>query len=267
MIVQQAHRFGKNGDEVFNRNIGFLINFCIFIEDFGFVSAVFAKPKTVTCHIMKIALTTILTFFSLQIFSQVCACEKKSYLKDIISCDITSLKNGAKIYWNYDCNSSWITFQNKNFKKKIFFLEEDLQDYSGRLGFIEWTETKNHFLVKNKVISGCCEPLEIVLFNKDNGNKIKKLGTLIFDKDIGQNSYFLILQDLNTVLLFKSSDDKTYTFSLPKGRLEKTLKRSGDFNAENYFTDAEFKANIFTVNYKYLDEYKRWKTAKIKMKL
>ncbi|WHF52398.1 hypothetical protein QGN23_03740 [Chryseobacterium gotjawalense] len=212
-------------------------------------------------------LTTILTFFSLQVFSQVCSCEKKSYLKNIISCNKTTLKNGAKIYWNYDCNSSWITFQNKNFKKKIFYLEEDLQDYSGRLGFIEWTETKNYFLVKNKVISGCCEPLEIFLFNKDNGNKIKKLGTLISEKDIGQNSYFLILQDLNTVLLFKSSDDQTYKFNLPKGRLEKSLKSSGDIHAEDYFKDAKFRNNIFTVNYKYLDENNRWKTAQLKIEL
>lgn len=240
----------------------------IFQLNFGIkLKATIAKPRPVTCHIMKIALATIFTFFSLQIFTQVCRCEQKSYLKDIISCDKTTLRNGARIYWNYDCNSSWITFQNKNFQKKIFLLEEDLQEYSGRLGFIQWTETKKHFLVKNKVISGCCEPLEIVLFNKENGNKIKKLGTLIFEKNIAQNSYFFMLQDLNTVLLFKSRDDKTYTFSLPKGRLEKTLKRSGDFHAENYFTDAEFKPNIFTANYKYLDENKRWKTAKIKMEL
>ncbi|REC62825.1 hypothetical protein DRF65_08360 [Chryseobacterium pennae] len=96
---------------------------------------------------MKYLLILILLFSS-SFYSQQCSCSQKPELKDVISCEATLLQNEAKIYWEYDCNSSWITFQKGKEKIKIFELEKEFIELSGRLGYRNWTEYKNTFLIE-----------------------------------------------------------------------------------------------------------------------
>jgi len=118
---------------------------------------------------MKYTLTLILCFFLSLIDGQQCGCSKNAGLKNLISCKPTQFQNGAKIFWEYDCNTSLITFQNGNIKKKIFKLEKNFLELSGRLGYRNWKEYKKAFLIENSVVSGCCQPGEYILYDKKNG--------------------------------------------------------------------------------------------------
>ena len=112
---------------------------------------------------MKIALIITFSIISQFCFGQNCNCKTRPELKEIISCEKTFFKNGAKIYRQYSCDSSWVVFESKSKKKKILFSIDDKQliEYTGKLGFAEWFEYKNSFLVEYHTISGCCDPYEI----------------------------------------------------------------------------------------------------------
>jgi hypothetical protein len=54
--------------------------------------------------------------------SENCNCEENKELKDYISCKETVFRNGAKIYRQFNCDSSWLVFENKKIKKNIYSL-------------------------------------------------------------------------------------------------------------------------------------------------
>lgn len=51
--------------------------------------------------------------------SQNCKCKSNPILNEIITCKKTIFKNGAKIYRQFNCDSSWVVFESKYKKKKI----------------------------------------------------------------------------------------------------------------------------------------------------
>lgn len=125
---------------------------------------------------MKIVVIVIFMVFSQFSFAQNCSCKKKNQLNEIISCEKTIFKNGAKIYRQFNCDSSWLVFENKAKKKKILFsLDKDLIELTGRLGYTGCIEYGNTFMIENRLVSGCCDPSEFVLFNKNNGKKLQIL--------------------------------------------------------------------------------------------
>ena len=114
----------------------------------------------------------ILFFLSHSCLGQQCYCQKKPDLNEIISCNKTIFKNGCELYREFNCDSSWLTFKNTKGQKKILFTLSEIVELTDRLGYVNWTEYKNTFLVQNNVISGCCDPPEFILFYKNTG-KIK----------------------------------------------------------------------------------------------
>ncbi|RZJ66343.1 MAG: hypothetical protein EOO47_25450, partial [Flavobacterium sp.] len=96
-----------------------------------------------------------------------CHCDKDATLAQIISCNPKSLDNQAKLYWNYNCDSSWITFENKKGDRKIIFtLGKELLELTNKIGHTKLEEFKSTFLYANSVISGCCDPEDYYLYDK-----------------------------------------------------------------------------------------------------
>ncbi|MGG5210872.1 hypothetical protein ACQWU4_18280 [Chryseobacterium sp. MIQD13] len=215
---------------------------------------------------MKNPLTIIVLFLSVNwAFSQKCGCSKNPNLKEVISCEPSLFKNNAKIYWEYDCNSSWITFQKGNVKKKIFKLEKELIELTGRLGYRSWTEYKNSFLIENSVISGCCEPAEYILYNKNTGEKISELGTVISINNSEDQPYTITLKTDSELLYTNLNNNKSYTIKIPKDKIENTLEHSNEFHLEDLFEDAGIKNGILTIHLKYKEsENSSWKVEVIK---
>jgi hypothetical protein len=214
---------------------------------------------------MKRLLIIVFSCFLNLIYSQTCSCSKKPELKDLISCKPTIFKNGAKIFWEYDCNSSWITFQNGKKKKKIFELEKEWIDFSSRLGYRSWTEYKNSFLIENSVVSGCCQPLEYILYSKETGNKIAELGTAVFKNDSGKHPYTLTMIGNDEVLFTNLNNNKSYGIKIPWKKIEYTLKNSDKFYAEELFENVQMKNGLLSMQLKYKDsKNSKWKKEFIK---
>lgn len=218
---------------------------------------------------MKNLLTIVAVFFSINwAFSQKCSCSENPHLKKVIFCEPSRFKNNAKIYWEYDCNSSWITFQKGNVKKKIFKLEKNLIELTGRLGYRNWTEYKNSFLIENSVISGCCEPAEYILYNKNTGEKISELGTVISINNSEAQPYTITLKTNSELLYTNLNNNKSYSIKIPHEKIKNTLENTNKFHPEYLFEDFGIKNNILSIHLRYKEsKNSNWKVEVIKFNI
>lgn len=216
---------------------------------------------------MRIIITIILGIISQICLAQNCYCCKQPQLNEIISCKKTILKNGAKIYRQFNCDSSWIVFENKATKKKILFsLHKELIDLTERLGYSSWTEYKKAFIIENRLVSGCCDPPEFILFNKNNGKKIAEIGREVYHSKIEKYPYFISIdKEKSNFLSFLNLDtNKIFRINLPKGRIKKTLKYTNSIFSEYLFEKGEIKNGIFEIKYKYKNTEKdNWLVGKV----
>ncbi|WP_344823988.1 hypothetical protein [Chryseobacterium ginsenosidimutans] len=216
---------------------------------------------------MKIYLVAILSMFSSLSLAQNCSCATTPNLNEIISCEKTTFKNGAKIYRQFDCNSSWLIFEDKNKKKKtLFSLDKELIELTEKLDFVSWTEYRKSFLIENRLISGCCDPSEFILFDKNNGEKISDLGREIFHSQTDQFPFFVSIDSENSdYLTFLNLDtNKIFKINLPKNRIKKTLEVTSELFIETLFEEGQIINGVFEIKYKYKKTEKdKWHIEKV----
>jgi len=220
---------------------------------------------------MKIIVTFICLIISQFSSAQNCSCKERPQLNEIISCEKTTFKNGAKIYYQFNCDSSWLVFESKTKeKKKLFSLDKSLIELTGRLGYASWIEYENTFIIEKRLVSGCCDPPEYVLFDKNNGKKIANLGREIYHSDIKKYPYFVTIDSEKSdfVSFLNLSTNKIFKISLPKGRIDKTLKIINGTYAETLFEEGKIKNGTFDIKYKYkTNDNGKWLIGDIKVDL
>ncbi|MGF2414540.1 MAG: hypothetical protein ACQUYJ_19550, partial [Ferruginibacter sp.] len=115
---------------------------------------------------MKVSITIGMLFFATVLYGQQCQCETDTQLKEIISCETIHFNNHSKLYRQFNCDSSWLTFESSvGIKRTLYSLEAALMNYTERLGYQYATEYKWSFLIQNNLISGCCTPPELSLIH------------------------------------------------------------------------------------------------------
>jgi hypothetical protein len=230
-----------------------------------------------------ISLILITTSFSCNIFAQKnikkiktiennCSCKQNPLLKEIISCDTTYFNNGSKLYRQFNCDSSWLTFENKNKVKKIMSsMDKSLIELTERLSYQYVKEYKKTLLFENRQASGGGFPINFELINKENGEMVEELGAIIFYTDEATNNFILYLktESLDTLTFYNMDNDKKYEFSIPKNRLLKTIKESEIMFPEFLFEEPKTENNILKLKYKYLvsNSPEMWKTDNILINL
>ena len=209
---------------------------------------------------MKTLLISIGLLVSTIMWGQNCDCEKDTMLKKCISCKPIKFDNGSKLFWSFNCDSSWLTFENIRGEHKIIFsLEKDFLDLTTRLGYAEFQEFKTTFLVTNNVISGCCQPQDYYLHDKTSGNLIKYLGRTIYtseDKNIPivvsitNSKYDTITKpDYNSLTIYNLDNNKESQLALPKGDIKKGLKNNHFMFPEDLFETPEIKEDKLYIKY------------------
>jgi hypothetical protein len=194
---------------------------------------------------MKIFITFIFASCLSFCKAQTCICNRLPELSDFVDCKGITFSNNAKVYWQYNCDSSWFVFENKNIKKTIYSLE--MIGLTGRIGYSYITEYTQTFLIQNRLISGCCQPPEFILFDKTTGREIENLGQLLFyseDKNypfvvnISDNFDYLIVTNFET-------HKKTKT-SLPKDKIKASLHDLPEMYPEFLFENSAINNGVFT---------------------
>ena len=181
-------------------------------------------------------------------------------LNELISCKPHILKNNAKLFWSFNCDSSWLTFESPRGKKKILYsLDKDFLDLTTRIGHVYFKEFKNTFLYTNKVISGCCDPEDYYLYDKSNGDSIRYLGRAIYVSDnislpfvvtITNSNYDEnSITNYNSLSIYNLNTRKKFKVPFPKGLIEKGIKNNDYMFPEFIFDEAEIKNKILILKY------------------
>jgi len=125
-------------------------------------------------------------------------------ISTVTSCQTTVLRNKSKLYYQFNCDSVWLTLENTSGKKTIIYsmdgqLFKDLYSYNYRLGYQLSHEYNKYLLFR----SGCPAngPCNFILLNKTTGKVFKEMGELIYDHS--SNLFY-------DFLLYFSSDDHKY---------------------------------------------------------
>jgi hypothetical protein len=209
---------------------------------------------------MKYSLILLFGIFHLTGFSQQCDCEERPELKGIISCDKIIFTNQSKLYRQYSCDSSWLSFESRSGSIRILFsLERDLIELTERLGYQYVSEFQNAFLIKNRVVSGCCQPAEFLLFDKENGKLIKDFGTILrYSADMDSNVIVYFNHDsLNSIYVYIIESGLQRKVLLPKNRLDYTMRNSGESYPESLVEDVQIQDSVVSVRYKYQEREKK----------
>jgi hypothetical protein len=221
---------------------------------------------------MKFILILLSFYFSIAAYGQMCSCKDAPELKNIISCKKVLFSNGSKLYRQFNCDSSWLTFESRTGRKTLLYsLEAPLIELTERLGYQYVKENKHSFLIINRVISGCCTPPEFLLYNKNSGTLLENIGSLIYYSNDTQDNFVLYFSDstLNTITLRYLNSGKKYKIPVPKNRFTETLEKTSENYAELLFYEHELKKPVFTIGYKYQlkEEAKTWYNDTIRLNL
>ena len=224
--------------------------------------------SAVSCNIMKPLHFITLLIFSINSYSFECYCDSEKDLDLYISCDTINFTNNSFLYRQFNCDSSWLTYENKNGIKKILYaLQAPLIDYTERLGYQFEFEYKSTFLIRNRLISGCCKPPEFLLFNKQSGNIVKKFGRLIYHSELKNLPIvaYLNQKDLNSIIIYNFDTKVKKVIELPKNVLINTVRQSNFMLGEDLFEETVYSNGklIFTYKFQNKGNTTKWFTKKV----
>lgn len=165
-----------------------------------------------------------------------CGCKSNPDVTEFISCDTIRFKNDAMLYRQFNCDSSWLTFESKSgIKRVLYSLDKPLIELTERLGYQFVKEYKTSLLFENRQASGGGFPVNFELIDKDDGKVIKDFGTIIHYSDLDSNNYVLYLSsELDTVTYYNIPTQTEFKYPIPKGRLRKTVMEASQIFAEFY---------------------------------
>jgi hypothetical protein len=221
-------------------------------------------------HFIKYNILLIFCGIGFTCKAQHCSCDSSVHLKEVISCDTFKFKNDSKLYRQFNCDSSWLTFESREGIKTILYsLEKPLVELTERLGY-QFTQEYNYsFLIMNFVISGCCTPPDFHLFNKETGRLIVNLGPTVYISEKYKHPFILYFSDssYDAITLMFADSGKKYHLKLPEGRVSAALA-NGALYAEHLFNTPNFSNDIFTIKYRYIKPgNKNWYAAVLKIDL
>ncbi|MFC6860370.1 hypothetical protein ACFQHQ_13325 [Zunongwangia atlantica 22II14-10F7] len=181
-----------------------------------------------------------------------CGCNKKKATRENkYKCDTTLFSNGAKLYWQRNCDSTWLTFENK--EKLILKSCEKIDVYEcQRTGLDFLKEYPNYLLFQYKWISGCCTPPDIILIDKETGNEIKRINNDQFVWGDVHENYVLFFSDTTyTHLIYLNNEtDKAYDLHFDNKQVKKSVIKNNVLQLNDLFNNFIVSRNNFKFDYK-----------------
>ncbi len=187
-----------------------------------------------------------------------CGCETDSLkTENTINCDTTILRNNSKIYYQFNCDSIWLTLENIKGDKIVIYREKDNFDdfyaIQWRLAYRLKKEYDNYLLFRSDCPAN--GPCNFVLIDKKTGQLKKELGELIYDKEKPFTYDFVLYFSKTGKSIIADFIDKNKQIRIPIDRTH--------FSAiipEYNFDRISYDKGIITLTYYYGDN----KNAKLK---
>jgi hypothetical protein len=179
-----------------------------------------------------------------------CGCATDTLITDVVNCHTRKLKNGAELFYQFNCDSVWLTLKTANKRKHILYLMKgktykELFGYTFRLGYNFCHEFDKYLLFRNACPAN--GPCNFTLVNKTTGKIFKELGELIYDHKTNKfYDFILYLSDKSKqkLVIYYPDKNKKYFISLD------------NFDSRGYAPEYDFdevgvQNNILTLRYPY----------------
>lgn len=127
-----------------------------------------------------------------------CECLSDSNItQNTTDCATINLKDGSKLYYQFNCDSIWLTLENDK-KLVVFSSSTEYYNYTYRLGYQFAKEYEKSILFR----SGCLAngPCNFVLVDKVSGKTIEEFGELIYDHFIDSPFYDFVIYFTDSTL-------------------------------------------------------------------
>lgn len=221
---------------------------------------------------MKKLIFILLVVYSSIAKAQMCSCNTDSSLNELIDCSPVIFDNGAKLFWSFSCDSSWLTYENA--KKRDILFSMELVNYTGRLGFSYANEYKRYFLIRNDVISGCCSPPEYYLFDKETGKQKANLGRVLFIDTNNNQPIIVKITNSNytdkttkytSITIHNIDTEKKYLILLSANEIDDALKNAREMYPEYLFEEPQLSNQELKLRYIISRQPLKKKTITIKL--
>ena len=204
---------------------------------------------------------TFLLFFTAfnNVNAQFCFCQKDSFLNDLISCDTILLKGHSKVYYQFNCDASWLTFENSKGEKSIIFsLDSEMIDLTNKLGWHVWKDYNETVLFVARETSGLPTTLYYSLLDKKNVEIINTFGQVVYACSDSLCDFILYFSDttFNDLTLLMLDKTEEFKINLPKNVFkESIIQYLAEFMyVENLFDQPKITGKIYTFPYTYFDK-------------
>ena len=202
-----------------------------------------------------ILILTLLYSFAIYSQKKNCGCDKSNLTKsNIFKCDTTIFTNGAKLYWQSNCDSSCLTFENK-VKRVLKTCKEINELVCDKAGLFFLKEYPSYLLFEYKWISGCCDSPDIIFYSKEAGLELNRISKELFVwVDIDKN-YLLYFSDTtyNSLICLNHYTDIKHVLSFDKGKIIKSLECNHVLQLAELFENFREENGCLTFNFKDFD--------------
>jgi len=181
-----------------------------------------------------------------------CGCTKQKIdLEEPISCDPIVFKNGSKLHWQWNCDSIWLTFENRQTLIQNTIRTCEIADINlcRKIGLVFLKEYPHYLLFKDVLIPDSNSPADIIFFSQENGDETRRIHKDLIVRNDADNDYLLYFSDASYKKLVylnynKVNQFNSITFDANKvsGSVDKNevSELSGIFSnfkqVDNYFT-------------------------------
>jgi len=152
------------------------------------------------------------------------------------------LKNGGKLYWQFNCKKIWLTLELISGRKiTLDTVPIEFYAYTYRLGYDLFKEFSRSLLFR----SGCPAngPCNFVLIDKSNGKKITEFGELVYSHTTDSIYGFILYLSSNIVLTLHYIDTgKKYRIKIDSTQINALVP-------EYSFSNPILNSNILTLDY------------------
>ncbi len=178
-------------------------------------------------------------------------------MKERVGCDTTILKNKSLLYYQFDCDSIWLTLENISGNKKVI---DNMDPELYRLGYYLTKEFQRSLLFRHSCLGSA--PCEYDLIDKETGKLIKEFGKLIYNADDSLSNFIVYFSDdsFSFITLHYIDTDKKYKIKIL------TEQFNGiEIHAEQQFERPKIENNLVTLLYRYKLKYeeKDWSVDRI----
>jgi hypothetical protein len=182
-----------------------------------------------------------------------CFCSQDTSLSEQINCDTIELKSGSRIFYQFNCDSSWLTFQNRTGLNTVLFsLDTALIGLTYKLAWHVERDYEHYVLFVARATSGLPTTLVYQLLDKQSSSVTEEFGQVVYCETSSSCDFLLYVPD--------SADDHLRLRLLPDGeefRVQLPQKLSELHRSvyiESQFSEPKIRGQVYTFEYNYVDE-------------